>query len=423
MKYAAAVVLLAAMPLVSGCASTNPAKAAMDSGDMTLFRAVLDGPVDYDATVYAFNLNLMEYAACKGKNQAILEMLAHGANVNKGHEVSHAYGVPYTPLSRAIGCNGSNTHPSTVKLLLDHGAQVDKMSLVMISQNYNDESIVDMVHAAYARQHGEQAEVAESPAPAAAPAPRPAAVSADVDAPTHRAASRPDDFALVIGIEKYSRLPEARYAENDADAMKKHLLALGYPERNIILLKGGQATRGALQGYVEEWLPRNAKPGSQVFFYFSGHGSPDPKTGDAYIVPWDGDAMFLKSTAYPLKGLYASLGRLKAKRVLVALDSCFSGAGGRSVLASGARPLVSHVDETHAPAGVTALSAASGDEITATIDVQGHGAFTYYLLKAFNDGKLTAKAAYDELKPRVQDEAHRQNREQTPLMLGDDAPF
>ncbi len=245
----------------------------------------------------------------------------------------------------------------------------------------------------------------------------------DVDVPTRRSAERPDDFALVVGIESYSRLPSARYAEHDADAVKKHLLALGYPERNIVILKGGQATRGAIQGYVEEWLPKNTKPGSQVFIYFSGHGSPDAKSGDAYLVPWDGDAMFLKSTAYPLKSLYAALGKLKAKRVLVALDSCFSGAGGRSVLAEGARPLVTHVDAGAAPAGVTVLSAASGDEITATIADQGHGAFTYYLLKAFNDGKLTAQAAYGDLKPRVQDEAHRQNREQTPLMIGDDAAF
>jgi uncharacterized caspase-like protein len=264
---------------------------------------------------------------------------------------------------------------------------------------------------------------AQTPASAVA-APKPAASAASsVDHPEERPSPRPDDFALVIGIDQYSRLPEARYAENDADAVKKHLLARGYPERNIILLKGGQATRGAIQGYVEEWLPQNVKQDSSVFVYFSGHGSPDLKNGDAYLVPWDGDAMFLKSTAYPLKSLYASLGRLKAKHVLVALDSCFSGAGGRSVLASGARPLVSHLSDTSAPAGVTVLSAASGDEITATIDEQGHGAFTYYLLKAFNDGKLTAKAAYADLKPRVQDEARRQNRDQTPLLLGDDAPF
>jgi uncharacterized caspase-like protein len=73
--------------------------------------------------------------------------------------------------------------------------------------------------------------------------------------------------------------------------------------------------------------------------------------------------------------------------------------------------------------GVTVLTAASGDEITGTIDEQGHGAFTYYLLEALNRRNPTVRAAYDELKPLVQDEAHRQNREQTPLMLGIDASF
>jgi hypothetical protein len=312
-----------------------------------------------------------------------------------------------------------------VRLLLERGASVDaKSNMGWIAGTFANHfqasaAVKALLHEAYVRKHPAAATASaaqSSAAPAAAP-------NSDVDAPAAKAGERPDDYALVVGIEKYSRLPDARYAEHDADSVKSHLLALGYPERNIILLKGEQATRGPVQGYVEEWLPRNTKPDSRVFVYFSGHGSPDPKNGDAYLVPWDGDAMFLKSTAYPLKSLYASLARLKAKRVVVALDSCFSGAGGRSVLASGARPLVSHVDTTDAPAGVTVLSAASGDEITGTLDDQGHGAFTYYLLKAFNHGSLTVKAAYAELKPKVEDSAHRQNREQTPLMIGDDAPF
>ncbi|UPT72470.1 MAG: hypothetical protein M0D55_10825 [Elusimicrobiota bacterium] len=93
------------------------------------------------------------------------------------------------------------------------------------------------------------------------------------------------------------------------------------------------------------------------------------------------------------------------------------------MLADGARPLVARVEDVSAPTGLTVLSAASGDEITATIPDQGHGAFTYHLLKAIGAGKTSAKAAYAELKPRVQDEARRQNREQTPLLLGDDATF
>ena len=122
-----------------------------------------------------------------------------------------------------------------------------------------------------------------------------------------------------------------------------------------------------MRKYLEEWLPRNAKPTSTVFFYYSGHGAPDPETGKAYLVPWDGDPQFLKSTAYPLENLYASLRKLKARRVVVALDACFSGAGGRSVLAKGVRPLVTKVDTGESKAGgIVIFSASGGDQITAS---------------------------------------------------------
>ncbi|MFI5346800.1 MAG: caspase family protein [Elusimicrobiota bacterium] len=403
------LLVLAANLGLSGCA-TPPLQDAVNYGNLKRVDELLDAGEPVDA-VY-FKMTALCRAAFLGKTDIVRELLRRGADPDGGGGVS--------PMAYAFN---SDKKDAIIQLLVDAGASVDEEFLGRPMAA----STLKALRNAYALQHRPHIKTNASDAasltpPPAAPA-APPVMQSDVDRATTLRPERPDDFALVIGIEKYSRLPEARFAENDADAMKSHLLALGYPERNIILLKGGQATRGALQGYVEEWLPRNAKPESQVFVYFSGHGSPDLKTGDAYIVPWDGDAMFLKSTAYPLKALYASLSRLKAKRVLVALDSCFSGAGGRSVLASGARPLVSHVDDTSAPAGVTVLSAASGDEITATLDEQGHGAFTYYLLKAMNDGKLTARTAYAELKPRVQDEAHRQNREQTPLLLGDDATF
>jgi hypothetical protein len=292
----------------------------------------------------------------------------------------------------------------------------------------------DIVHLIVAADHSRRPEPAPMasvrwstpPKAGAAPPPAPAAAPAivsDVDEPAYITGSRDDDFALVIGVEKYSKLPEARFAQRDAEAVKRHLLALGYPQRNVITLLGESATRGALQGYLEEWLPKNVKPDSTVFVYYSGHGAPDPASGQAFLVPWDGDPRFLQSTAYPLKQLYGDLAKLKAKSTIVALDSCFSGAGGRSVLADGARPLVAHVDDAPAEGSLTVLTAAGGDEITSTLPDQGHGLFTYFLLKGLTKGKRNARQLYDFLKPRVQDEASRQNRQQTPALLGIDAPL
>jgi hypothetical protein len=278
------------------------------------------------------------------------------------------------------------------------------------------------------KRAAERRNEAAAPRQAAVPAASVSAYHSDVDAPGYKSGENPDAFALVIGIEKYPDLPAAEFAERDAAAVQRHLVALGYPERNILTLTGSQAGRAGIEKYVETWLPRNVGENSTVFVYFSGHGAPDTRTGQAYLVPWDGDAKFLENTGYPVKRLYENLNALKARQVIVAMDACFSGAGGRSVLAKGARPLVTKVDTAAGAAGkLVVLTAAGGEEITGTDGTQGHGLFTYYLLKGLGgeakdkQGKVTVKGLYDYLKPNVQDAARRQNRDQTPELIGSQA--
>lgn len=356
-------------------------------------------------------------AAARNQPDKIRALLAAGVPVDK----SGKWDWETTPLHYAA-VNGSY---ESARVLLEAGADVNAVRRVggtpreMALAN-NQTKVAELI-ATYEDKRNPKS--ASAPLPASAP-PEGKAVSSDVDTPAHRGAERPDDFALVIGIEEYQSLPKADFGVRDAKTVRRHLEARGFPPRNIISLEGSQATGNKLKSYLEEWLPLNVKETSTLFVYYSGHGAPDPKTGEAYLVPWDGDASFLKSTAYPLRKFYADLSKTKAKRVLVALDACFSGAGGRSVLAQGARPLVAKVDDgAAAGARVTVLAAASGDEITGSLNVQGHGMFTYFLLKGLSEGKRTAKELHEFLSPRVQDEARRQNRQQTPMLLGDDAAF
>ena len=257
-------------------------------------------------------------------------------------------------------------------------------------------------------------------APPVAAGPPPARVMPPSPTPGFSSPERADDLAVIVGVESYSDIAaKAPYAERDADAFKAYVRALGVPERNIVLLKGSKAGRASVVKNVEQWLPRLAKADSRVYFYFSGHGAPDIKTGLAYLVPWDGDPNFLESTAYPVAQLYKKLGELPAKQVLVTMDSCFSGMGGRSVLASGARPLIGKIETGVAPAKLTVLAASAANEISGSLDDKGHGAFTYFLLQGLGAGKTTPKALADYLTPRVQDEARRLNRDQTPQLQGD----
>jgi hypothetical protein len=238
---------------------------------------------------------------------------------------------------------------------------------------------------------------------------------------------RPDDFALIVGIEGYRSIgPRANYAEGDAKLVKTYIESLGVPAANIILLTGADAGRADIAKYLEEWLPGVVKADSRVYFYYSGHGAPDPASGTAYLVPFDGDPKFLKSTAFPLEKIYADLSSLPDKESVVMLDSCFSGAGGRSVLADGVRPLVNMRDAPTAPDRTAILSASGANEIAGGLDLQKHGLFTYYLLRglggeadADHDGHVTLAELDSYVRTQVSAAARRDNRDQNPRFLGD----
>ena len=124
-------------------------------------------------------------------------------------------------------------------------------------------------------------------------------------------------MAVVIGVEKYQDLPASDYSSSDAKLMKEYLVSLGVKERNIELLLNERATQSSIKKTVETWLPNRIKSDSKVVIYYSGHGAPDPKTGDAYIVPFDGDPNYLEDTGYSLNRLYDKLGKLQVAEVTI----------------------------------------------------------------------------------------------------------
>lgn len=226
-----------------------------------------------------------------------------------------------------------------------------------------------------------------------------------------------NDIAVIIGIEKYRSVPPTEYAAADAGLVRDYLKALGIPERNIEFLADDRATLSDIRKVIETKLPNMVKASSRVIVYYAGHGAPGATKGESYLVPYDGDPSFLADTAYPLSRLYDRISRLKAKEVLVILDSCFSGAGGRSVLAKNTRPLVM-VKDTPPPASkkMIVLTSSRGSQITTSLSEVGHGAFTYFFLRALQEGNRDIGEVYAYLNPRVTEEAKRQNVDQTPTI-------
>jgi hypothetical protein len=206
--------------------------------------------------------------------------------------------------------------------------------------------------------------------------------TSDVDVlPVTKTSLRKNAHAVVIGLERYrSELPQASHAEQDARVVARYLSGtMGYDEGNIALLLNDRATKGDMEKYFETWLPNRVESEDTVFVYFSGHGAPNAKTGEAYLVPYDGDPVFLHNTGYPLSRLYQSLANLPAKEVVVVLDSCFSGAGGRSVIAKGMRPIITEMKSPLLGKGKTiVLAASSGQQVSSTYEQKAHGLMTYF---------------------------------------------
>ncbi|MBI4701463.1 MAG: caspase family protein [Deltaproteobacteria bacterium] len=237
---------------------------------------------------------------------------------------------------------------------------------------------------------------------------------------------QPTAYALVVGIELYRDAPAATGAHADAERFAAVLVhTLGLRNEHIRLAIGERATKTDIESQLS-WLKASVPAGGRLYFFFSGHGAPDAASGTPYLLPYDGNPAAVTDTALPLGEVMSRLSRARAKEVLAFVDSCFSGAGGRSVLPPGARPLVRVKDE--APAAQLALFTASGGtEISGPAPGENVGLFTKLVTEGLGtgaadgdgNGEISLQELADWVTPRVARAARQASREQNPrLVLG-----
>jgi uncharacterized caspase-like protein len=229
---------------------------------------------------------------------------------------------------------------------------------------------------------------------------------------------------VVVGIEKYRGVVSAPYAAADAVTVRDYMTqALNIPKENVRLLVNDRASMADIKSAIESWLVDHVEGRAEVFFFYSGHGAPNPTSGEMFMVPYDGEAEHPENTGYSMRRLNEVLEKLKARATLVVLDACFSGAGGpRSLLARGTRPMVNIAPEELPRAGVV-LSATTGSQISGIYERKGHGLMTYYFLRglqgaadANGDKKITLEELHYYLKPLVIWQARKDGRGQEPQL-------
>lgn len=198
-------------------------------------------------------------------------------------------------------------------------------------------------------------------------------------------------YALIIANENYKRVTNVPYAIKDGTIFRKYLLStFGVPENNIEYLEDASLNdiKYALNNISQRC---NAfKDQVSLIVYYAGHGVPDEKTAEAFLLPVDGFGTD-PSSGLNLDEFYESLSKMPAKSIFVLLDACFSGAkrdGGMLMATRG----ITIKPKMQVPDGkLIVLSATSNDETAFPIEQHKHGLFTYTLLRKIQEtgGNIT----------------------------------
>ncbi len=204
-------------------------------------------------------------------------------------------------------------------------------------------------------------------------------------------------FARVrIGRRSYS-VPDMKYAVADAHAMA---LALSDTFSNQRVLTDGQATSGAIENAITDFLGE-ASEGATVMIYYAGVGARVAEEGLApeeampALVSYDCELITATTVGQWLQGL-------KAQNVLLILDTSHGGTRDWATrtfyyraefeelfppLESNFGDALAHatasglVPEPVFPGNVLVLTAAQPDQVTHEDSEYGHGVFTYHLLE------------------------------------------
>ncbi len=227
-------------------------------------------------------------------------------------------------------------------------------------------------------------------------------------------------LVAIIANEEYELAANVDNATSDGMAFKEYCIrTLGVPEENVRYMTNlsfGRMKKG-LNDILELADMLNGE--ANLILYYAGHGIPDNKTKDAFLMPVDADGTDT-SLCLSLTDLYSNINSKNLNRCVVFLDACFSGAqrGGNMIVA--ARGVKLKPKETVPEGKTIVFTATSDDQAAFSHKEEKHGLFTYFLLKKLQEskGNVTLGELADYLSQKVSYESRRiNNAPQTPSIL------
>ena len=200
-------------------------------------------------------------------------------------------------------------------------------------------------------------------------------------------------YALVIGNEDYTSFQRTLnseqnvdYAVNDATIFKKYCLkTLGVKEENMFFLTNATAGQMSQEIDLVSQVVQLEGDKAELIVYYAGHGYPDEVSRVPYLIPVDISASNL-SSGIKLDDLYKKLTNTNASKITIFLDACFTGGGRISGLVA-SRGVKVKPKEGTLNGNIVVFSASSEEQSSLPYHNEGHGIFTYFLLKKFQETK------------------------------------
>ncbi len=241
--------------------------------------------------------------------------------------------------------------------------------------------------------------------------------AADADA-----AKQGRQWALLIGVEKYHRVPPLVHTINDVRQLGNTLRTRdGYPEDCILeMLETAPNPRfQPLKASIEAELPTFLKqpgPEDTILVYFTGHGFRDAN-GKMYLAPLDCNPDDLVKTGIAVEWFRQQIADCKAKFKLLILDSCHAGSekgegDEKSLVAKDLGEPFKDIE------GVVTLASSTAKEKSQIWEQKQQSLFSYWLnqaLRGHADENSDGKIDIDELYKYVYRNVTRTAKARHPL--------